>query len=285
MNRNYDVQEEQWMALPLSDGAASLDVSRNVSTWSHPEPLPGPPLQWLMDPPSNGELLETPVQWVMGHSAFGRNIDPSTSWTMNSLGLENPTGPMMPLIMDTSGLKGFPEPEIQGLLEPPILQSSSESPTSSASCIPYVPTGPLSRDELIPSRPESSSRYRGSPPQLLRDHVTPSDSTSLLYAKCPIPGFKSTARLATPQDIRRPHRQQAKRFFCHYENCPQSVPDPQSPSKRGFATRKDRDRHEAKHKPEIRCQWRNQYGEQCTRLFSRMDNMRDHVRRIHRRKF
>ena len=285
MSCNYDVQKEQWMALPLSNGATSLDISRNVSTWPHPEPLPAPPLQWFMDPSSHGELLEAPVQWVMGPSALGHAVDASEPWIINSSGLENPTGPSIPLIMDTSGLKGFPELPIQGLLGPPILQSSSGPPTSSASCIPYVPTGPLSRDELILSRPASSSRYQGSPPQLLRDHVTLSDSTSLLHAKCPIPGYRSTARLATPRDVRRPHRQQVKRFFCHYENCPQSVPDPQSLSKRGFATRKDRDRHEAKHKPEIRCQWRNQYGEQCTRLFSRMDNMRDHVRRIHRRKF
>ncbi|KAB8219343.1 hypothetical protein BDV33DRAFT_231581 [Aspergillus novoparasiticus] len=284
MNRNYDVQEEQWMALPLSDGAASLDVSRNVSTWSHPEPLPGPPLQWYMDMSSHSELLETPVHWVMGPSALGHAVDPPAPWIINSSGLENRPGQSMPLIMDTSGLKGFREPPIQGLLGPPILQSSSESPTSSASCIPYVPTGSLPRNELILSRPESSSCYRGSPPQLL-DHAAPSDSTSLLHARCPVPRSRSTARLATPPDVRRPHRQQVKRFFCHYENCPQSVPDPQNPSKRGFAIRKDRDRHEAKHKPEIRCQWRNQHGEQCTRLFSRMDNMRDHVRRIHRRKF
>ncbi|KAE8357615.1 hypothetical protein BDV27DRAFT_170345 [Aspergillus caelatus] len=285
MNYNHNVQEEQWVTLPLINRAPSSDISRNVSTWSHPESLPEPPLQWFMDPSSHGELLETPVQWPMDASALGHTLNPSTPWIMHSSGPDNPTEPSMPWIMDTSDLKDFLEPQIQGLLGPPILQSPSDHLTLSSSRILDVPTGLPSRDEQIPSHPGGSSRYRDSPPEPLLSHITPSDSISLSHVKCPIPGYKSTERFATPRDLRRPYRQQVRAFFCHYENCPQSAPDPQRSSKRGFATRKDRDRHEAKHKPEIRCQWRNQHGEQCTRLFSRMDNMRDHVRRIHRQRF
>ncbi|KAE8142045.1 hypothetical protein BDV38DRAFT_295802 [Aspergillus pseudotamarii] len=286
MNYNHNVQEEQWMTLPLINRAPSSDISRNVSMWSHPESLPEPPLQWFMDPSSHGELLETPVQWPMDASALGHTLNPSTPWIIHSPALDNPAEPSVPWIMDTSGLKGFPEPQIQGLCGLPVLQSHSDSLTASSSRIPDVPAGSPSRDEQIFSRPGGNGHYRDSPPELLLGHITPSDSISLAHVKCPVPGYKSTERFANPRDIRRPYRQHVRAFFCHYENCPQSAPpDSQSSSTRGFATRKDRDRHEAKHKPEIRCQWRNQHGEQCTRLFSRMDNMRDHIRRIHRRKF
>ncbi|KAB8263925.1 hypothetical protein BDV32DRAFT_161449 [Aspergillus pseudonomiae] len=298
MNYNYDVQEEQWMALPLSNRAVSLDISRSIPTWSHPGPLSAPQLQWFMDPSRRSEVPETPTQWVMDASALDHTLHPSTTWTMNSSsskdpsipwtidspGLGDSTSSSMPCIIDTSGLKCFPEPQIPGLLGPPILPSPSEPLTPTCSYIPDVPMGP-SRDKPVLSSPGSSSHHPNSPPELLFVHTTPADSTSLSHAKRPVPGYRSTARLTTAQGSRRHYHQHVKRFFCHYENCPQSEPDPQSPSKGGFTTRKDRDRHEAKHKPEIRCHWRNQQGEQCTRLFSRMDNMRDHVRRIHRRKF
>nr|AUB51319.1 transcription factor [Trichoderma hypoxylon] len=98
---------------------------------------------------------------------------------------------------------------------------------------------------------------------------------------CPFPGCKSTALFTTGRDFRRHYRQHFKRFFCRFEECSQSTNDPGDAGKKGFATRKDRARHEAKHNPGIRCQWRDNNGEQCTRTFSRMDNMRDHFRRIH----
>jgi hypothetical protein len=284
MDGNHDIPEEPWMALPLFNRAASPDISRNDSTWYEPEPLPEPQLQWIMDPSSHREFSETQLQWLMGSSGLEHASKPSMPWIMDCTGLEDLTEPSIPWIMDSSGLKGLTEPQMQYILEAPILENPSDPPTPSSSRTREVPTGPPSRDEPIFSRPGSSSRHRDSPPELLPDYITPPDSTSLARAKCPFPGCKSTARFATPRDFRRHYRQHFKRFFCHYENCPQSAPDPQNPSKRGFATRKDRDRHEAKHKPEIRCQWRNQHGEQCTRVFSRMDNMRDHVRRIHQRK-
>ncbi|KAF5855010.1 hypothetical protein ETB97_010288 [Aspergillus alliaceus] len=282
MEGNHDVAEEQWMALPLFNRASSPDTSRNVSTCYDPEPLPEvPPLPWFMDQTRLGGLPEMPVPWLMDTSMLGLPSEPSISWLMDSPGLEEPS---MPWIIDSSGLKTPPDPQIQCFIQTPLLEAPSDPPTPSSSRIREGPPGPPWRDEPILSRPGSSSRHRDSPPELLPDCITPPDSTSLARAKCPFPGCKSTARFATPRDFRRHYRQHFKRFFCHYENCPQSAPDPHNPSKRGFATRKDRDRHEAKHKPEIRCQWRNQHGEQCTRVFSRMDNMRDHVRRIHQRK-
>ena len=51
----------------------------------------------------------------------------------------------------------------------------------------------------------------------------------------------------------------------------------------GFSSKKDRARHEAKHNPRILCEWMGEGGERCGRRFSRVDNMKDHVRRIHRK--
>lgn len=103
---------------------------------------------------------------------------------------------------------------------------------------------------------------------------------------CPYPGCKSTAVFNKVDDLRQHYQTHCKRFFCRYPDCPQSAlnTDPNTNGKKGFATRKDRTRHEAKHKPEIRCQWQGENGEQCSRIFSRVDNMRDHVKRIHIRR-
>jgi len=51
----------------------------------------------------------------------------------------------------------------------------------------------------------------------------------------------------------------------------------------GFSSKKDRVRHEAKHNPRILCEWIGADGGMCGRKFSRVDNMKDHVRRIHRK--
>ncbi|KAB8278381.1 hypothetical protein BDV30DRAFT_141265 [Aspergillus minisclerotigenes] len=101
---------------------------------------------------------------------------------------------------------------------------------------------------------------------------------------CPFPGCKSTLRFTGSRELRRHYKQHFKRFFCRYPHCPQAGPGLEGPhpsTKRGFATRKDRARHEAKHDPRIQCPCLDERGERCSRVFSRLDNMRDHVRRIH----
>jgi len=72
-------------------------------------------------------------------------------------------------------------------------------------------------------------------------------------------------------DLRKHFRRHTKSLYCSYEDCPQSRDG-------GFSSKKDRDRHEAKHAPKIHCTQRG-----CERVFSRVDNMKDHVRRIHRK--
>lgn len=89
--------------------------------------------------------------------------------------------------------------------------------------------------------------------------------------RCAHPGCTSQAVFHRGCDLRKHFRRHTKSLFCRHEDCPQSIEG-------GFSSKKDRDRHEAKHKPGVPCDW-----EDCDRLFSRVDNMKDHVRRIHRK--
>jgi hypothetical protein len=110
--------------------------------------------------------------------------------------------------------------------------------------------------------------------------------------RCAYPGCTSRALFTRGCDLRKHFNRHSKHLFCRVEGCPQSeayaLAD--SSSRRGsasggggFSSKKDRARHEAKHNPGIRCEWQGSEGEECGRVFSRMDNMKDHVRRIHRK--
>jgi hypothetical protein len=78
--------------------------------------------------------------------------------------------------------------------------------------------------------------------------------------------------------LRKHFNRHQKYLFCRHEGCPQSVPRGPQSARSGFSSKKDRARHEARHNPGVLCEW-----EGCGRVFSRVDNMKDHVRRIHRR--
>ncbi|KAL2849153.1 hypothetical protein BJY01DRAFT_246058 [Aspergillus pseudoustus] len=94
---------------------------------------------------------------------------------------------------------------------------------------------------------------------------------------CAYPGCTSPALFRRGCDLRKHYNRHRKHLFCRVEGCPQA--NSSNPGA-GFSSKKDRDRHEAKHNPGIVCEWA---GEGCTRVFSRVDNMKDHVRRIHLR--
>lgn len=89
--------------------------------------------------------------------------------------------------------------------------------------------------------------------------------------RCAHPGCTSQALFRRGCDLRKHFNRHRKHLFCRHEGCPQS-------RQGGFSSKKDRARHEAKHNPGIVCEW-----DGCGRVFSRVDNMKDHVRRIHRR--
>ncbi|KAJ5824642.1 hypothetical protein N7447_006982 [Penicillium robsamsonii] len=89
--------------------------------------------------------------------------------------------------------------------------------------------------------------------------------------RCAHPGCSSKSLFHRGCDLRKHFNRHRKYLFCRYEGCPQSA-------KNGFSSKKDRARHEAKHNPGVFCEW-----EGCGKVFSRVDNMKDHVRRIHRK--
>ncbi|PLB41461.1 putative C2H2 transcription factor [Aspergillus candidus] len=90
--------------------------------------------------------------------------------------------------------------------------------------------------------------------------------------RCAYPGCTSSAVFRRGCDLRKHYNRHRKHLFCRHDGCPQAVTG-------GFSSKKDRDRHEAKHNPLVECEWSG-----CGRVFSRVDNMKDHVKRIHRRR-
>lgn len=90
--------------------------------------------------------------------------------------------------------------------------------------------------------------------------------------RCAYPSCTSQTVFRRGCDLRKHYNRHRKHLFCRHKSCPQAVQG-------GFSSKKDRDRHETKHNPGVPCEWAG-----CPRMFSRVDNMKDHVRRIHRRK-
>ncbi|KAJ5718017.1 hypothetical protein N7488_003663 [Penicillium malachiteum] len=87
--------------------------------------------------------------------------------------------------------------------------------------------------------------------------------------RCSFPTCNSKTTFQRGCDLRKHYKRHSRHLFCRYSSCPKS-------GSGGFSSKKDRARHEARHNPSITCEW-----EGCKRVFSRMDNMRDHLRRVH----
>ena len=119
----------------------------------------------------------------------------------------------------------------------------------------------------------------------LRAFGTVVDSNSQTSApqtwRCAYPGCTSRALFTRGCDLRKHYNRHSKHLYCRVDGCPQAEPKDSSSASVGFSSKKDRARHEAKHNPGIPCEWRDTDGEGCGRVFSRVDNMKDHVRRIH----
>ncbi|KAJ5101689.1 hypothetical protein NUU61_003911 [Penicillium alfredii] len=145
---------------------------------------------------------------------------------------------------------------------PPLTAASLDTSTSSISSPPVL------------SDAEASSPHHSisSPPVSACNQVTQYGTPvgDGLW-RCAHPGCTSEARFRRGCDLRKHFNKHRKHLLCRHNCCPQS-------KQGGFSNKKDRDRHEAKHNPRIICEW-----DLCGRVFSRVDNMKDHVRRVHRR--
>ncbi|KAL4995798.1 hypothetical protein BDV10DRAFT_125194 [Aspergillus recurvatus] len=126
-----------------------------------------------------------------------------------------------------------------------------------------------------PSTTSASSTHNNTNSKDLSLYGTPSPTHPGAW-RCAYPSCTSPSLFRRGCDLRKHYNRHRKHLFCRHDGCPQS--NPQVPGA-GFSSKKDRDRHEAKHNPGIVCDWA---GEGCTRVFSRVDNMKDHVRRIHK---
>lgn len=94
---------------------------------------------------------------------------------------------------------------------------------------------------------------------------------TLPLLRCTHPSCSSKLRFARQQDLDKHARQHNRGYFCREPGCIKQ----EGTAAVGFLTTKDRDRHERAHNPSIPCRL-------CGRLFSRQDNLRDHVRRRHK---
>jgi hypothetical protein len=132
--------------------------------------------------------------------------------------------------------------------------------------------------------------------------VPPNSPSAPQTWRCAYPNCSSRALFTRGCDLRKHFNRHTKHLFCRVKGCPQSGPrvldDTNSGGSGiggrltglgfsvavgGFSSKKDRARHEAKHNPRILCSWVGEGGERCGRRFSRVDNMKDHVRRIHQK--
>ncbi|ERF73654.1 hypothetical protein EPUS_00907 [Endocarpon pusillum Z07020] len=192
--------------------------------------------------------------------------------------------------------------------------TASISSSISRSCSPVSLNCTASVTTFQSTAPAYARRLSSTPQPA--SSVTQSQSSNSLFAygipvpqaspnatqtwRCAYPNCSSRALFTRGCDLRKHYNRHSKHLFCRIKGCPQSGPRVAEGGNNnangasiagfggvgmggGFSSKKDRARHEAKHNPRILCEWVGEGGERCGRRFSRVDNMKDHVRRIHRR--
>ncbi|KAF2096547.1 hypothetical protein NA57DRAFT_78151 [Rhizodiscina lignyota] len=183
------------------------------------------------------------------------------------------TAPVSESIPTQHGLFGLPTPSILNDYESNQYLGVTEIPDSVATSqtsrsLSFTSTDTYYAQSSPGASPEASGTSSSSSPAPLdlRAYGSPRPDGSWT---CAFPGCTSRAVFTRGCDLRKHHKRHLKSFFCHHEGCPQAQGG-------GFSSKKDLLRHEAKHNPGVPCDWQS-----CGRVFSRVDNMRDHVKRIH----
>ncbi|KAI9890674.1 MAG: hypothetical protein M1814_003743 [Vezdaea aestivalis] len=149
----------------------------------------------------------------------------------------------------------------------------------------YVTASPyeMTPSTIAPGLGSSNALYNATLPSSQmssnRD-LSPNDVSAYGYQNvngtwtCNYPGCSSEAVIRRACDLRKHYKRHVKTLFCGHEGCPQS--EAGAGEGGGFSTKKDRERHERSHEPNIRCEYPG-----CSKVGSRADNMRDHYRRKH----
>ncbi|OOQ85892.1 hypothetical protein PEBR_23008 [Penicillium brasilianum] len=285
---------------PVSDAVGSLyaaDMMRPMSASSIDPAIASASASPFMESyytyGSSQPSMHPPIQSISGYTHQQIN-----KWCMDSdlSGGLYQTSPSYPAISPLA----FPSPEIPQACYPsftenmttteqqwlsPLPTSFSAGPSSTSSNTAHAHDSnflsqSLPSSSVMSTSPaptilsdfeSSSSRQPSSPPfnpaDLSRYGIPVGDG----LWRCAHPGCTSQASFRRGCDLRKHFNRHRKHLFCRHEGCPQS-------KQGGFSSKKDRARHEAKHNPGIVCEW-----DGCGRVFSRVDNMKDHVRRIHRR--
>lgn len=204
------------------------------------------------------------------------------------------TSPLSP-ILNTSGLSSVPSSNIAPDLADFSYEEQVLTPTSPHLVIPDVQLGPqsdcvlpklaqqLAVPSILPSISPSSSSSLELEDSISRDDTRApvSRDPSLKFWRCSYPDCASRVLFTRPCDLKKHYQRHFKAFYCRVEGCFRSTSisageKGSSTLGPGFSSKKDRLRHEMKHDPRIRC-------EECGKNFSRVDNMKDHMRRLHKR--
>ncbi|KAF1361718.1 hypothetical protein EJ07DRAFT_153935 [Lizonia empirigonia] len=169
--------------------------------------------------------------------------------------------PTMALELSPPMTDGISSPDTlftQSMTSTPIAASTSTSPTESL---------PAFTDIFVESPINATSS------------AEPGAQAPIRTLSCPFTGCPSRVLFTRACDVNKHYRQHFKRFFCRIEGCHMSEKPAgmgRSHGAAGFATKKDRLRHENSHDPSIICGI-------CGKAFSRADNLQDHKKRIHRK--
>jgi hypothetical protein len=265
---------------------SNADILSNSPNLSSFDPVsPGTSTPFMQSYCPSGSLQQIiPSLGVSGYTT--QQID---EWCIDS----NPTEDFyhshsQPQPYQTMGAMSFPEiqPEPYTLnnLTPntqwisPAIPEPFFPPQSMPTQYPYTPT-PTSTENPISTTPSPAHSHSISDPDSPPQSTSASNADLTNYGipaadgtwRCAHPGCTSQASFRRGCDLRKHFNRHRKYLFCRYEGCPQSLQS-------GFSSKKDRARHEAKHNPGVLCEW-----DGCGKVFSRVDNMKDHVRRIHRK--
>ena len=233
------------------------------------EQMKAGPDNWESSPASLLSQYPSPISLTASHNhaADLSLIEPTSSITEPALSSEPPISTSNPCAHSNG-------PVITEQVQAPHQVSDSTSCESANEDSP----SPIASSSFLSSTAEEPLSPYGAP-------VPEIQTSSSTMWRCTFTGCASRVIYTRACDLKKHYQRHFKSFYCRVQGCSRSASYLSTnaagqqirASGSGFSSKKDRIRHEMKHNPEIRC-------EECKKCFSRVDNMKDHVRRIHQRK-